>query len=681
MKLGLFKIFGLTLILVYAVILATSCAFMDRGGAVDRDNCIHDYETTVTEPECAMDGWSKKVCNICGNIEITVSAPALGHSFGEWIITVYPTEFQYGEKRRECTRCGIIQSDTILAHAHEMVAVEGRAPGCDTVGWQSYEQCSLCDYNTKVLIDAVGHKWDSYTSAGDFTHARTCANDPDHTDVAYCSGGDYLDSATPICDFCGTAYEFEVHRGNSAYGYYVLSEYTKGEQLQLLYRDLNDLAESFFVSDEDLVAESGYHVIGEFDIDKYGLTLEEAKAVWKLFYISSPAYYWLDATIVATDSIVYLIVADEYARADERRFCDAKIDEMSRECSALIIDGMTALEKAMTITSYIVKGMEYAYESDGVTPVRDMWAHNITGLAVHGQGVCETYAKSFMYLCLQNGVNCLMGSGYSDTEAHSWNYVKLNDRWYGADITWTDNSGDQVVYDKLGLSSDAFFVNHTPHSSTNLGVLFTYKAPELSDTDLELTALYKNGVYVGTYGSISEAFGAMTDPNASYELDIGFYSAYEGAIKHTFDIARTPTVASLKISGNSHYVGEEYLDINSVIVLVNPLTLGSNLTLSNVHIELPEGSAATAIELNRYQLTLSGESVYVEPRVTGENSSCKVIAATLRGAYLYGGATVYRLTVTSDKVVFGADSYVKYCSRNGIYSANAAEVKIEHYDR
>ena len=681
MKLSLFKIFSVTLVLLLAVMLATSCAYMDHGGTVDKDNCIHDYVTTLTEPECSMDGWRTKTCNICGNIEITVSAPALGHSFGEWTITVQPTEFQYGEKRRECSRCGLIQSDSILAHVHEMARMEGQTPGCDTIGWLSYEQCTLCDYNTKVIIEAVGHEWGEYASLGDYTHARTCTKNSEHTDVVYCSGGDYLNAAIPICDFCNTEYEFEVRPGNSAYGYYVFSQYQNSEKLQLLYRDLNSLAERFFVSDEDLVAESGYYIIGEFDIDKYGLTLEEAKAVWKIFYMSSPAYYWLDATIVATGSVVYLLVADEYARADERRMCDSRVEEMSFECSTLINETMTAVEKAMVITAYIVKGMDYAYESDGVTPVRDMWAHNIIGLAVNRYGVCEAYAKSFMYLCLQNGVSCLMGSGYSDTEAHSWNYVKLNDRWYGADITWTDNSGDEVVYDKLGLSADAFFVNHTPHSSTDLGVRFTYDSPELSDTNLELTALYKNGSYVGIYGSIGEAFDAMTDRSASYEINIGFYSAYEGAIKHTLDKARTPAVNSVKINGRSEYVGEGYLDINSVIVLVNPLTLASNLTLSNVQIEPYSSSVAAGIELDSYRLTLAGESVYLRVRVTGENSQCRVIAATSRGAYLYGGATVYRLTVTSDKVVFGADSYVKYCSKNGLYSANGAELKIDYYDR
>ena len=279
-------------------------------------------------------------------------------------------------------------------------------------------------------------------------------------------------------------------------------------------------------SNDDVVAESDRYVIGKFDLDEYYLTFEQAMAVWKIFYVSNPSYYWLDASVVSLGDTLLLTIADSFAGASYRRSCDAEIDRITRECSALIKDGMTDLEKAITITAYIVSGMEYAYESDGETPVSAMWAHSMAGFAVHKYGVCEAYAKTFMYLCLLNGVDCLSGSGYAGDEAHAWNYVKIGDEWYGADITWTDVYGDEAVYDYFGLSGSALFDDHTSHPSVPYGVSFIYEAPELADHNIELAALYENGEYVGLFTSIDEALLEVSNHASEYMIDVGYYSPY-----------------------------------------------------------------------------------------------------------------------------------------------------------
>ena len=57
-----------------------------------------------------------------------------------------------------------------------------------------------------------------------------------------------------------------------------------------------------------------------------------------------------------------------------------------------------------------------------------------------------------------------------------------------------------------------------------------------------------------------------------------------------------------------------------------------------------------------------------------------VTAATERGAYLIGGANVYRVRIETDKVVFGADSTVTYCTSTGIYTTNGVTVNIRYYE-
>ena len=508
------------------------------GGYLD-----HDYVTCVIPAGCLEDGYTESVCKVCNNTKRSNVTPATGHSFGAWIVVSEPREDQAGEMRRECSSCSLAESEWLAPHSHTLKSVEAKPVTCTTDGWDAYQYCTECKFDTKTVIKATGHAYGDYESLGNGNHIRVCANDLSHVLTEACSGGDSTNGSLPICQYCNVKYEFAARPGNSTYGYYALGEYSSGKNMQRLYKALTAVAEEFFSSANDVSAEDKYYVIGEFDLTDYSLSLDEGMAVWKIFYVSSPAYYWLDASVVSRGDDTLLLTIDKgYAKYSDRAASDLAIEKMVNDCSLLIKDGMTELERAMAITEYIVTNMEYAYESDGVTPVGDMWAHNMTGLAVHHRGVCEAYAKSFMYLCLLNDVECAAGSGFGGGEAHAWNYVRLDGEWYGADITWTDNSGDEVVFDKFGLSANSIFADHQPHSSTALGVQFIYKAPELADKDIELTALYKDGERVGIFKSIDEALAMMTDENAEYEINIGYYSSFVSAITHTLNATETPKV-------------------------------------------------------------------------------------------------------------------------------------------
>ncbi|MBQ7474773.1 MAG: hypothetical protein IJS78_02515, partial [Clostridia bacterium] len=85
----------------------------------------HVWVETVTEPTCANEGYTVKVCSICGERIIDDRTPALGHEWGEWTVTVEPTEQATGVRERVCSRCGATDSEELppVAHVHDYVAV------------------------------------------------------------------------------------------------------------------------------------------------------------------------------------------------------------------------------------------------------------------------------------------------------------------------------------------------------------------------------------------------------------------------------------------------------------------------------------------------------------------------------------------------------------------------------
>ena len=77
----------------------------------------------------------------------------------------------------------------------------------------------------------------------------------------------------------------------------------------------------------------------------------------------------------------------------------------------------------------------------------------------------------------------------NETESHAWNYVNLNNKWYGIDVTWDDPiiSGGGILTNKSRYGyflkgSQTMNENHVQSGRfTEKGKMFQY--PELSIED------------------------------------------------------------------------------------------------------------------------------------------------------------------------------------------------------
>ena len=98
-----------------------------------------------------------------------------GHEWGEWEVTVEPTETTEGEQTRECLNgCGEKKTRVVpvLTHKHKMVKTAKKLPTCTEDGNIMYYTCSECgwvftDYagNNEIdpldtVLPAIDHKWD-----------------------------------------------------------------------------------------------------------------------------------------------------------------------------------------------------------------------------------------------------------------------------------------------------------------------------------------------------------------------------------------------------------------------------------------------------------------------------------------------------------------------------------------
>ena len=145
-------------------------------------------------------------------------------------------------------------------------------------------------------------------------------------------------------------------------------------------------------------------------------------------------------------------------------------------------------DKALKVHDYLVKNLEY------VTSLQEENNRNIYGALIEKNIVCEGYAKAFKYLMDELNIECILVSGTATnssghSEAHMWNYIKLNDSWYGVDVTWDDpviigntSSKNITRHNYFCKGKSTFGKTHIPSGQiSDTGMKFSI--PELSETN------------------------------------------------------------------------------------------------------------------------------------------------------------------------------------------------------
>lgn len=284
--------------------------------------------------------------------------------------------------------------------------------------------------------------------------------------------------------------------GNYAYDY--LGKMQNGEALQKLYRDIDAKAEAFHL-DPSAPLQDGMHAFFA-DYGVHGLTANEAIIVWRFYRDDHPLYYWISNTIDYTENELVFVVPEGCRDGAVRK---ATNESIYARINAFLTDTKDLTSPylfALACHDMIINKIDYAYESDGVTPQDDYWAHSILGVFEVGGGVCESYARTFSLFLNARGIENAIVAGDAGGP-HAWNIAKMDDgNWYWFDLTWDDKPGfiEGIDYRYFcvndtqnikwidgpwipGADWDSYFTEkhkfYTPESS---GEFFQYALPERS---------------------------------------------------------------------------------------------------------------------------------------------------------------------------------------------------------
>ena len=121
--------------------------------------------TPVIDPAvdatCTETGFTEgSHCSVCGEVlTAQEEIPALGHTYGEYVVTTEPTCTESGVETKTCSVCGDEQIRPVAARGHTEVTDPAKRPTCTETGLTEGSHCSVCG---KVLtaqeeIPALGH--------------------------------------------------------------------------------------------------------------------------------------------------------------------------------------------------------------------------------------------------------------------------------------------------------------------------------------------------------------------------------------------------------------------------------------------------------------------------------------------------------------------------------------------
>lgn len=415
-------------------------------------------------------------------------------------------------------------------------------------------------------------------------------------------------------------------------GYQYLSTLAKGSGLCAFYRDIYNVACNFHTSDKNVVLTDGYYEIAELRFSQYGLTGNEAAGVWHTVFLEYPEFFWWGNSLLLGSRSMSLLIDPLYAEASERKSAQTAIEDMANACDGYLDGTTSTVEIALTVHDYVTGLIEYAYESDKVTPESEIWAHNIAGGAQYGKGVCESYAKTYDYLCGLFGLSCITVAGYAvqdgESFGHAWNVVEIDGGWYNVDATWNDLDAATLSREWFGTDPAVFAERHdafSPDDGWNINYMF-----ELPDLDEEgLTPVraatseeIESGKYTAETAPMYPSVEAVCDLlGEGITVDSYLYPRTAATAKNTSIEWEGATLSRITHTAGTLVIHGNYKSLFGGAFQIARLSSLQDIIFNGDVVFCDLSYDAQSVDLNGNTLTTAGTAVAItaESGVTGGN--------------------------------------------------------------
>lgn len=422
--------------------------------------------------------------------------------FTEWYTVKEASCQSEGAEERYCIICFDSETRNVDVTEHTPKTFEGKLSTCTENGRNRGVYCSVCD----LIISGCEEIYAPGHNVVIDEAVEPTENSPGRTEGQHCSVCGVV-IVKQLSIFSGEYSNPEKYHGDYALNSFATHESAKS--MSDFYYEIDAVASEFHNSLSDAKSKnlnnSSIYYVAEIYFSDNGIEKEDALSVWKSYVIDHPLYYWLSKYASCTDDYITLAVDKEYVDGEVRAQINSNIYKKAQEYIELLNGEGSVYQISLAFHDYLISNADYAYEADGITPSSDTSDHNILGVLLEGEGVCESYAKAFQMLLNYCGINNVYVTGYAG-EDHAWNLVRLdNGQWYWYDLTWDDQpewmlgirhnyfcvTDNTLVKWSDGSESKhtKFVEDHISAAPGGIGVNYIYELPERARSEFEYDGL------------------------------------------------------------------------------------------------------------------------------------------------------------------------------------------------
>ena len=191
------------------------------------------------------------------------------------------------------------------------------------------------------------------------------------------------------------------------------------------------------------------------------------------FEMTASGTYYLRFYLMDKAAGVYYLRSNVFASANDDAYpaVSAIVKSAVDKCSA-DTDG-SDYARALWLHDWTLDHLEYDHSLN--------WCSAESGLTRH-QGTCESYQRIYSKLLEASGI----ANGRITGNGHTWNAVKIDDKWCQMDLTWDDTSnnwyGDldqRHLY--FGLTDELMAIAHSDHTANYQKADYAYRSTDLSN--------------------------------------------------------------------------------------------------------------------------------------------------------------------------------------------------------
>lgn len=308
------------------------------------------------------------------------------------------------------------------------------------------------------------------------------------------------------------------------------------------------------------------------------ISSEELATVYQAILYDNPEFFFLgNQCTISSFGSVYTFVPQYLISESDYDSYNYEVKKAVKDVLGLIDDSWSDYDKELFIHDYIAENCTYATSGDGMI-------YTIYGALVEKSANCEGYSKTAQWLLKECGIEnhlavgnaSLNGEAASNDNAHMWNVVKINDKWYNLDVTWDDT---MITDESTGTSSDTLLDNRASHVYFNISTADIKASHTVTDETIwsdctnDSFAYFKyNGlefstVNSATYSQMAQKIAAaVNDGYSSIEFRFTSQSAYEQAYSR---LAVKGEIYYAYKEANSFITGSDRINTQSIVTTDN----------------------------------------------------------------------------------------------------------------